>query len=200
MSDNQQFHAKRIAPLPEMEARFNEARVFILQHHPDEQIGDFVPMEGLEAMHHDDLEVLKVRIEWLVKGVERRAAEVQAEVAEAARARAERERQQNMTPLEARIEKIERALAYQGAEIAKLNGTQHGRLPALPHVARAEVPQFLGMPAGVGRHGVVGLGGGSGGVRKLAAGTAPAADTPFESGVTRRQHPLDVIGSSGRRG
>jgi hypothetical protein len=101
--------------------------------------------------------------------------------------------------MEAKIEKLERALAYQGAEIAKLKGTQTGRLPALPHVPRAEVPQFQGMPSGMGRHGVAGASGG-GGVRKLGTNGNPTAETAFESGITRRQHPLDVIGSSGRRG
>jgi hypothetical protein len=103
-----------------------------------------------------------------------------------------------MNPLEAKIEKLERALAYQGAEIAKLKGTQTGRLPALPHVARAEVPQFLGMPRGMGRHGVVGPGG-SAGVRKLATG-APAVDLPIDSGVVRRTNSLEVIASSGKQG
>jgi hypothetical protein len=104
-----------------------------------------------------------------------------------------------MSPLEAKIEKLERALAYQGAETAKLKGVQHGQLPALPHVSRSQVPQFLGMPRGMGHHGVVGPAGSGGGARKLASGS-PASDAPIESGVMRRQHPLDVIGSSGRRG
>jgi hypothetical protein len=134
------------------------------------------------------------------KVAERRADELLAEAEEAERFRAESMPRQNMSPLEARMEKLERALAYQGAEIAKLKGVQHGQLPALPHTPRAEVPQFLGMPRGMGRHGVLGPAD-AGGVRKIAAGTPTSApDTPVESGFTRRQHPLDVIGSSGRRG
>lgn len=198
MSNTQQFHAERIAPLQELENRFNDARAFILQHRPDEQVGDFGSMENIEAMHHDDLEILKVTRGLAVKAIERRASEVQAHVEETEALRAETQRQQNMTEGQAWREKIERALAYQGAEIAKLKGTQTGRLPALPHVPRAEVPQFLGMPAGMGRHGVVGApGGGSGGARKIGAG-APAPETAFESGITRRQHPLNVIGGGGK--
>jgi len=136
---------------------------------------------------------------WRSRLVERRSDELLAEAEEAERFRAETLGRQNQSPLEARNEKLERALAYQGAEIAKLKGTQAG-LPSLPHVPRAEVPQFLGMPSGLGRHAVVGAPGGSGGVRKIAAG-APSPETAFGVGITRRQ-PVGrdrLIGSKGVR-
>jgi hypothetical protein len=200
MPNTQQFHAERAAPLRELEARFKSAREFILQHRPDEQVGGFGSIEGIETMHHDDLEILKITRGLEVKGLERRADDVQAEVEEAERVRAETQRQQNMTPLEVRIERLERANAYLAHRVTKLEGGQTGRLPALPHVARSDVPQFLGMPSGLGRPAVVGTPGGSSGVRKLAAGaSAPASDTPAQSGFTRWPHPLDVIGSSGKR-
>jgi hypothetical protein len=101
--------------------------------------------------------------------------------------------------LEAKVEALERAVAYQGAEIAKLRGTPTARLAPLPHTPREEVPQFQGMPRGTGRHGVAGSSGG-GGVRKLGTNGIPTADAPAEAGCTRRPHPLDVIGSSGMRG
>jgi hypothetical protein len=200
MFNAQQFRAKRIVPLTDMATRFNSARAFILQHHPDEQVGEFVSMEGLETMHHDDLEILKVRAGQIVTWAERRADEVREEVDEAERIRAESHRQQNMTEDQAWREKIERALAYQGAEIAKLKAAQLGRLPALPHVARSEVPQLLGMPRGLGRLADVSTPVASGGARRLGTGAAvSSSDAPAQSGFTRRQHPLDVIGSSGRQ-
>jgi hypothetical protein len=188
-----------IASLRELETRFKHAGQTIRQYRPDEQIGNFPSLEGIETMGSGDLGIRECFAKLAVQAVERRADELVAEAEEAERIRAETLRRQTMSPMEAKIEKLERALAYQGAEIAKLKGTQTGRLPALPHVPRAEVPQFQGMPGGVGRHGVTGAPGGSGGVRKIAAG-APSPETAFESGVTRRQHPLGVIGSSGRRG
>ena len=100
-------------------------------------------------------------------------------------ARAEELRRQNMGPLEARMEKLERALAYQGAEIAKLKGVQHGQLPALPHTPRAEVPQFLGMPHGMGRHADVGVPGAGGGVPKISSG-ATASSPDMGADFTRR--------------
>jgi hypothetical protein len=47
-------------------------------------------------------------------------------------ARAEELRRQNMGPLEARMEKLERALAYQDAEIAKQKGVQQGNYRRCP--------------------------------------------------------------------
>jgi hypothetical protein len=89
--------------------------------------------------------------ELAVKVAERRADELLAEAGEAEGAPAESLRRQSQSPLEAKIEAFERAVAYQGAELAKLRGPQTARLPALPHTPRAEVPQFLGMPRGMGR-------------------------------------------------
>jgi hypothetical protein len=202
MSNTQQFYAERIVPLPGLETRFNNARAFILQHRPDEQVGGFVSMEGIETMHHDDLAILKVRAGQIVRWTERRADELRAEADEAERVRAESQRQQNMSPLEAKVERLERAVAYLAAEITKLKGAP-GRLPALPHVARANIPQILGQPGGMGRPAAMGPGGG-GDVRRLARGAdasaSASAPSTVEQGFTRRQHPLDVIGSSGRRG
>jgi hypothetical protein len=197
MSNTHPF-AKRLAEMRELEVRFSNAGKTIRQFRPDEEIGDFPSLEGIETMHWGDLGVLETQGKIAVMLIERRANGLQAEAEEAERARAENLRRQNMNPLEAKVERLERALAYQGAEIAKLKGVQHGQLPALPHLSRAEVPQFLGMPSGLGRHGVAGPAGSGGGVRKIAGGT-PAADAPIESGVTRREHPLNVIGGSGRR-
>lgn len=206
MSNSQQDQADWTAPLREMiaslrelEARFSNASETVRRIRPDEKIGNFPSLEGIEMLGSGDLGIRECFAKLAVQAVERRSDELLAETEEAERVRAESLRLQNTSPLEARIERLERALAYQGAEIAKLKGTQTGRLPALPHVPRAEVPQFLGMPNGLGRPAVVGPAGGSGGARKIAAG-APALETSFESGITRRQHPLDVIGSSGRRG
>jgi hypothetical protein len=198
MSNAQEFHAKRIAPLRELEASFKRASKIIQQLRPGEQTGEFPPLDGTDVMHHGDFGVLEVQCELATEFIERRANELQAQQEEAETVRTENQRRQNMTEDQAWRERVERALAYQGAEIAKLKGERTGRLPALPHVARAEVPQFLGMPRGMGRPGVVGTPGGGGGVRKLAAGS-PAPDAPIESGFTRKQHPLDVIAGSGKR-
>ena len=103
-----------------------------------------------------------------------------------------------MNPLEAKIEKLERALAYQGAELAKLKGVHHGQLPALPHVSRSQVPQFLGMPGGMGRHGVANPAGSGGGARKLGTIGSDAAPDTAGAGFARKPHPLNVIGGSGK--
>jgi hypothetical protein len=191
MSNNPQFHAKRIAPLPELEARFNDARAFIQQHHPDEEVSEFVSMEGLETMHHDDLAILKVKAELTVQWTERRANEVQAELEEAEAVRAESLRRQNQSPTEARFERIERDIARLAGEIAKLKGVQPGRQLPAPYVARADVPQLLGQPGGMGR-GVARPPAG-GGVRKLGTGVSASASDAAEAGFTRKQHPLNVI-------
>jgi hypothetical protein len=199
MPNSQQFHAERIVPLPGLETRFNNARAFILQHRPDEQVGEFVSMEGIETMHHDDLAILKVRAGQIVRWTERRADEVRAEADEADRVRAESERRQNMSPLEAKVEALERANAHLAARVTKLEGGQTGRLPAPPHVARGNIPQILGQPGGMGRPAAMGPGGG-GDVRKLSSGVATSAPEAPWAGVPRRQNPLDVIASSGRKG
>jgi hypothetical protein len=197
MSNADEFHAKRIAPLRDLAARFRSAGEIIQRLRPAEPIGDFPSLEGADVMHHGDFGVLEVQCGLAVKFIEQRANALQDEAEEADRLRAESVRRQNMTEDEAWREKIERALAYQGAEIAKLKGEKQGRLPALPHVSRAEIPQFQGMPRGMGRHGVAGPSG-SGGVRKLGTNDSPIPEVPSETGFTRRPHPLDVIGTPGR--
>jgi hypothetical protein len=206
MTNTQQHDADWAAPLREMiaslrelETRFKNAAKTIGQYRPDEQIGNFPSLEGLETMGSGTLGVCEVMCELAVKVAERRADELLAEAEEAERVHAENLRRQSQSPLEAKVEALERAVAYQGAEIAKLRGTPTARLAPLPHTPREEVPQFQGMPRGMGRHGVAGPSG-SGGVRKLGTSGISTADAPAEAGFTRRQHPLDVIGSSGRRG
>jgi hypothetical protein len=190
---------KLIASLRSLEHRFKNAAETIRQYRPNEEIGDFPSLEGIETMGPGTLGVCEVMCELAVKVAERRADELLTEAEDVERVRAENLRRQNQSPLEAKVEALERALAYQGAEIAKLKGVQHGQLPAPPHVARAEVPQFLGMPGGMGRHAVVGAPGDSGGVRKLGTSAAvPASDTSDQSGFTRREHPLNVIGGGGK--
>jgi hypothetical protein len=179
-----------IATLREMETNFKQEREFILQHHPEEDVGQFPSLNDVETTNYRDLDVRKVFCELALRHIGRRANEVQAELDEAER----KQREQNLTEMEM----LKRAVYHLAARITKLEGEQSGRLPGLPHVARSEVPQFLGMPSGMGRHGITGPAGSSGGARKLASG-GPAADAPIESGVTRRQHPLDVIGGGGRR-
>jgi hypothetical protein len=180
---------KLIASVRSFEHRFKNAAETIRKYRPDEETGDFPSLEGIETMGSSTLAVLDVTSELAVKVAERRADELLTEAEDVERVRAENLRRQNQSPLEARVEALERALAYQGA----------GRLPALPHVPRAEVPQFLGMPGGMGRHAVVGAPGGSGGVRKLGTSAAvPASDTSDQSGFTRREHPLNVIGGGGK--
>ena len=151
-------------------------------------------------MHYDDLEILRLTRGPLVRLIEARAAEVQAGVEEAENAR----REQNMTEEQAWRRGIERSIAYLAAKVAKLEGVSPERLPALPHVARADIPQLLGQPAGLGRPAAMAAGGGGGGVRRLARGAdaseSSSATSAIEQGFTRRQHPLDVIGSSGGRG
>jgi hypothetical protein len=206
MSITQQDHDDWTAPLRELiaslrklETRFMNASETIKRIRPDEQIGNFPSLEGIETAGSGELGVREVFCRLAVKVIEQRAEDLLVEAEQAERVRAESLRRQNQSPLEAKVEALERALAYQGAELAKLRGTPTARLPALPHTPRAEVPQFLGMPSGMGRHGVIGApGGGGGGVRRIGAG-APSPETAFESGVTRRQNPLEVIGGGGRR-
>ena len=143
-------------------------------------------------------QILKVRGGLVVKCIERRADELRVEAEEAERVHAESRRRQNMSPLEAKVEGLERANASLAARIARLEGA---RRPPLPHVARADVPQFLGQPGGMRRPAATDPGGG-GDERRLARGAdAPvsAPSTIEQQGFTRSNIPLDVIGSSGRR-
>jgi hypothetical protein len=188
-----------IASLRELEARFKKAEQTIRQYRPDEKVGDFPSSpDDIEKIGSGELGVREVFCRLAVRVIEQRADEVQAEAVEAEGVRAESLRRQNMSPLEAKVEKLERANAYLAAEVAKLKGVQYGQLPALPHVSRSEVPQFLGMPSGMGRHGVTGPAGSGGGVRKLGTSSPSAPDTTGD-GFTRRLHPLAVIGGSGSR-
>jgi hypothetical protein len=204
MTNTQQLDDDWPAPLRrrrdsvrELEARFKNAGQTIKRYRPDEEIGDFPPSAGaIETMHWGELGVHEVLCQLSVKVVEQRADELVAEAEEAERIRVESQRQQNMSPLEAKIERLERALAYQGAELAKLKGVQSGSLPGLPHVARADTPQMLGLPKGMGRH-PVGQTAGSG-VRKLGSGSVSEPDA-MGAGFTWRIQPLEVIGGGGRR-
>ena len=183
---------KMIASLRELEARFKNAEQTIRQYRPDEQIGDFPSMEGVETIGSGDLGIRECLAKLAVQAVERRSNELVAEAEESERVRAESLRQQNMSPLEAKVEMLERALAYQGAELAKLKGVQSGHLPRLPHVPRADTPQMLGLPKGMGRH-PVGQTAGSG-VRKIATNAPSSEPDAMGAGFTRRIHPLNVIG------
>ena len=146
-------------------------------------------------MRYADLDVLKVLCGLAVRHVELRAGEVQAEVEEAEKIR----REQNMTAEEAWRKSVDRAIAYLAAEITKLKGVHLGRLPALPHVARENVPQLLGQPGGMGRPAAMGPGG-NGGARKLGSSVSASAPEAAWANVNHGQHPLEVIGGSGRRG
>jgi hypothetical protein len=205
MSNTQQDHDDWTAPLREMiaslrklEARFSGASETIRRLRPDEEIGSFPSLEGIETCGSGDLGIRECFAKLAVQSVERRADELVAEAEEAERIRIESLHHQSISPLEAKIERLERALAYQGAEIAKLKGVQPGSLPSLPHVARADVPQLLGQPGGMGRHAAVrGAGGGARLLQRVADTNEPAS---ADQGFTRRAHPLNVIGSSGRSG
>jgi hypothetical protein len=184
-----------IASLRELETRFKEASETIRQIRPDEQIGDFPSLEGIETKGSGDLGVREVFCQLAVRVIEQRADELQAEADAAERVRAESRRQQNMSPIEAKVERLERALAYQGAELAKLRGAQQ---PPASQGTPTRPPQMLGLPGGMGRH-PVGQTAGSG-VRKIGTnGSASAPDTAG-AGFTLKTHPLNAIGGSGRRG
>jgi hypothetical protein len=78
MSNTQQDHANWTAPLREliaslreMQATFKQEREFILQHRPEEQVGDLPPLDGIETMSCADLGILQVRCELTVKIVRR---------------------------------------------------------------------------------------------------------------------------------
>jgi hypothetical protein len=183
-----------IANVRKMEATFKQEREFILQHHPEEKVGDFPSLEGIETMSWGDLGIRECLAKLAVQSVERHADKVQAEVEEAEKARAESLRRQNMTPLEAKVEGLERANRYLAAELTKLKSALQ---PPASHGAPARAPQMLGLPGGMGRP-PVGQTAGSG-VRKI--GTNGSVSTPDTAGAgfTRRIHPLNVIGGSGRR-
>jgi hypothetical protein len=187
---------KQIASLRSLEHRFNSAAETIRQYRPDEEIGDFPSLEGLETMGPGTLGVCEVMCGLAVKVAERRADELVAEAEEAERIRAETLRRQNQSPLEAKVEALERANQYLAAEVTKLKGALR---PTTPQFARSEVPQFLGMPRGMGRHGVTGPAGSNGGARKIGTGASVASPDAMAAGFTRRIHPLNVIGGGGRR-
>ncbi len=182
------------ASLRAMEATFKQEREFILQHHPEEEVGDFPSLDGIETKSYADLEVLKVLCELAVRHVERRADVIERDLKEAEKVRAESLRRQNMSPLEAKVEALERALAYQGAELAKLRGAQQ---PPASQGTPARAPQMLGLPGGMGRP-PVGQTGGSG-VRKIGTGASVSESETAGPGFTRRIHPLNVIGGSAGR-
>ena len=187
---------KLIASLRSLEHRFNSAAETIRQYRPDAQIGTFPSLEGIETMGSGDLGVREVFCQLAVRVIEQRADELVAEAEEVERARAETLRRQNQSPLEAKVEALERANQYLAAEVTKLKGALR---PTTPQFARSEVPQFLGMPRGMGRHAVTGPAGGNGGVRKLGTGNSVASPDAMAAGFTRRIHPLNVIGGGGRR-
>jgi hypothetical protein len=202
MSITQQDHDDWTAPLRELiaslrrlEARFKNASETIRQYRPDEQIGNFPSLEGIETSGSGDLGIRECFAKLAVLVVERRSDQLLAEAEEAERIRAESLRRQNMSPLEAEVEGLKRALAYQGAELAKLRGAQQ---PLPSHGAPARAPQMLGLPGGMGRP-PVGQTAGSG-VRKIGSNGSASAPDAMGAGFTRRIHPLDVIGGSGRRG
>jgi hypothetical protein len=188
-----------IAAIRTLETRFKIASETIRQIRPDEDIANFPSsLDDIEKIGSGELGVREVFCRLAVRVIEQRAEELLTQAEEAERVRADTLRRQNMSPLEAKIEALERANAYLAAEVAKLKGVQHGQLPALPYVPRAEVPQFLGMPSGLGRHGVLGPAGSRGGVRKLGTSSPSAPDTAGD-GFTRRIQPLEIFGGSGRR-
>jgi hypothetical protein len=187
---------KQIASLRSLEHRFKNAAETIRQYRSDEEIRDFPSLEGIEAMPSGELGVREVLCQLAVKVIERRADELVAEAEEVERARAETLRRQNQSPLEAKVEALERANQYLAAEVTKLKGALR---PTTPQVARSEVPQFLGMPRGMGRHAVTGPVGDNGGARKLGTGNSASSPDAMSAGFTRRIHPLEVIGGSGKR-
>jgi hypothetical protein len=183
-----------IASLHELGVRFTNASETIRQIRPDEQIGNFPSLEGIETAGSGELGVREVFCRLAVKVIEQRAQDLMVEAEQAERVRAENLRRQNMSPLEAEVEGLKRALAYQGAELAKLRGLQQ---PPLSQGTPARAPQMLGLPGGMGRH-AVGQTAGSG-VRKIGSNGSASAPDAMAAGFTRRIHPLDVIGGSGRR-
>jgi hypothetical protein len=191
MTDTQQGHAELIALLRKMEAGFKQEREFIQQHRPDKQVGDFPSLDGIETMSIVDLEIRKVMCWAAVRGVEQSADDVQAEVDEAQSKLPEK----NLTDVEA----LKRAVYHLAARVTKLEGERSGRPLGLPHVSRTDVPQFLGMPSGLGRHGVTGPVGSGGGARKLGVGDSASAPDAMGAGNTHWPHPLDVIGPSRQR-
>ncbi|HEY0909173.1 MAG TPA: hypothetical protein VGD75_02960 [Bradyrhizobium sp.] len=184
-----------IAALRKLEARFTSASETIRQIRPDEPIGNFPSLEGIETAGSGELGVREVFCRLAVKVIEQRAEDLLAAAEQAERVRAENQRRQNMSPLEVDIEGLKRALAYQGSELAKLRGAQQ---PPSSHVAPSRAPQMLGLPGGVGRP-AVGQTAGSG-VRKLGTSNSGSGPDATAAGFTRRIHPLEVLGGgSGKR-
>ncbi len=185
--------------LRELEAIFKREREYILKIHPGEDVAAFPSLEGIDEKHLNELKILEVICKLAAISVQNRADQLRAEAEEAERVRAETLRQKNMSPLEGRLESLERVVAYQGAKIAKLEGAQPGRQPA-PYHARANAPMFLGMPAGMGRHAETGDVKGGADVRRI--GAAEVSTTGLDGshpGFTQKAQPLDAIGSSGKR-
>jgi hypothetical protein len=165
-----------IANVRKIEASFKQERQYILQHRPDEQVGDFPLLDGLgETMDIVDLELLKTSCFAALKNIQRHADKVEAEVDEAERIRAE----QNMTEVEA----LRRAVYHLAARVAKLEDAAG---PPAPYVAPNRPP--MGGPLNR-----------NGGVRKLGTSAPASAPDAMGAGFTRRIHPLDVIGGGGRR-
>jgi hypothetical protein len=197
MTNTQQLDAdwtaplrKLIASLRDLEARFNSTAETIRQHRPDEEIGDFPSMEGIETMSSGDLGTRECFAKLAVRVIEQRAEQLVAEAEQAERMRAESLCRQNMCPLEAQVEALKRAVAYQ------LRGVQSGSLPGLPHVARAVTPQMLGLPGGMGRHPVSQTAGS--GVRKIGTNGSVSGPDGAGAGFARKVHPLELIGGGGR--
>jgi hypothetical protein len=94
-----EFNAPRrdlVATLRKMETEFKREREFILQHHPEENIGEFPLLDDIETMNFRELDVRKVFCELALRHVARRANEVQEEIDEADR----KQREQNLTEME----------------------------------------------------------------------------------------------------
>ena len=137
-----------------------------------------------------DLELLKTSCFAALKNIQQHADKVQAEVDEAERIRAE----QNMTEMEM----LRRAVYHLASRVTKLEGVQSGHLPGLPHVARSEVPQMVGLQKEWD---------GIPWVRPPAAGSGKSVPLKrfqrpdaMSAGYTRRIHPLNVIGGGAGEG
>jgi hypothetical protein len=87
-----------------------------------------------------------------------------------------------MTPLEAKVEALERANQYMAAQVSKLKSALQ---PPSPHVAPTRAPQMLSLPGGMGRP-PVGQTGGSG-VRKLGTHGSASEPDPAGAGGSRRR-------------
>jgi hypothetical protein len=86
-----------IASLRELETRFKHAGQTIRQNRPDEQIGNFPSLEGIETMASGDLGIRECFAKLAVQSVERRSDQLVAEAEEAERVGAETLRRQNQS-------------------------------------------------------------------------------------------------------